>query len=630
MFFPLHVHSHFSLQRALNKADQLANQVAQLGYSGCALMDYGSVSGIPAFLDAFKKKGLKAIAGAQLFICEKNSTDKTDDNFGLHHLGLLVKNQKGWEDLIKVISFSNHASRYHMKRPRLSLEELASFYTGNWFIFSGWPGTQLANHLLTSGEAYYAKTYEDARSFMRQDWKTVTLANLERFRSLFGSNFMVGVNVMDRVNMPVSLAITRTLRYCANLVKVPCVAMMDTHYTNKEDASDLRVLLASSLETTIKRFPGKAREYKMPELGLLSYFNSSSYYLPRQDDFAEFTQEEIENTQKVADACEVINISRPPSLPVFPVPANHNALSYLTQLVESGFKKKKLKGAVYRDRLKLELDVIERAGLPPYFLIVDDFVRYARETLKARLGRGRGSAAGCLTSYCLGITDIDPIRFNLLFERFYNAGRLQKDRVALPDIDIDFPVSVREKVIQYCRDKYGADNVCHMATFSRTQGRGAIKDVLRVHERVSFEEMNKITESIPDESAISDQLQEMLDAGEDPSIIMWALENEDESLSEWCHLTENGLEGPLSLDFAQAIRLEGTRRNMGKHASGIIISNEPLASFVPMVYDKSTEDLMVGFDMRDAEKAGLVKFDILGTAVLDVIMDCEQMIRGSL
>lgn len=238
------------------------------------------------------------------------------------------------------------------------------------------------------------------------------------------------------------------------------------------------------------------------------------------------------------------------------------------------------------------------------------------------------SAAGCLVSYLIGITNVDPIKYDLLFERFYNAGRNTADRVALPDIDVDFEARYRQDVIQYLRDKYGADKVCQMSTFSRMQGRAAMKDVLRAHSRCSEEEANRITEFIPDESEISDQLQEMREETGEASIIRWALEHNGDKLKDWCYLDEAGeLQGPLALDFAQAIRLEGTKRNMGKHASGVIISSEPLAEICPMLTDKSTGHAVIGVDMTDAEKMGFVKFDILGLQSLDKIHRAQNMIR---
>lgn len=205
---------------------------------------------------------------------------------------------------------------------------------------------------------------------------------------------------------------------------------------------------------------------------------------------------------------------------------------------------------------------------------------------------------------------------------------IQPAQVSLPDIDTDFTIKSRDTIIDYAREKYGKDKVCQMATFSRMQGRGAIKDVLRAHDRMSYEEMNLLTAAIPDEAEIADQLQEMREETGEASIIRWALENNPEALSQWAHLNDAGeIEGPLALDFAQAIRLEGTKRSMGKHASGVIICSEALADICPMVWDKSGGEPMVGVDMKDAEDCGLVKFDVLGLKTLDCLVDSESLIR---
>lgn len=200
-------------------------------------------------------------------------------------------------------------------------------------------------------------------------------------------------------------------------------------------------------------------------------------------------------------------------------------------------------------------------------------------------------------------------------------------RNALPDIDCDFSVWARDAVLAYLRRTYGEDRVCQMSTFGRMQGRAALKDVLRAHDRCSFEEMNAITAAIPDEAAISDDLQEMLEAGEDPSIIRWALEHNAEALAPYCRLAPDGsLDGPLAADFAQAIRLEGTRRSHGKHASGVVVCSEPVADVVPMARDPGGGPMIAGWDMHACEAAGLVKFDVLGVAALDKLGDCVSLL----
>jgi DNA polymerase-3 subunit alpha len=197
----------------------------------------------------------------------------------------------------------------------------------------------------------------------------------------------------------------------------------------------------------------------------------------------------------------------------------------------------------------------------------------------------------------------------------------------MPDIDVDVPIDKRELIIAYIKDKYGSDKVSQMVTFNTIKGRGALKDVLRVYGNIGFEEMNRITKSIPDEAKIADELQEMKEETGEASIIRWALENNQDKLKEWCYLDENGeLQGPLAKRFEQAIRLEGTKSNQSKHAAGIAISSEPLHELCPMVYDSKNSQLIAGMEMQDLENIGIIKFDILGIAMLDKIMTIQDLL----
>lgn len=227
------------------------------------------------------------------------------------------------------------------------------------------------------------------------------------------------------------------------------------------------------------------------------------------------------------------------------------------------------------------------------------------------------SAAGCLVSYLIGITDVDPLEYGLLFERFFNPARAS----SLPDIDVDVPAEHRDEVIDYIKDKYGHENVSQMITFGRLQGRAALKEVLRINDAVSFTEMNEITKSIPNEAEISDQLE----VAEDKSIINWALENQSEDLEGWCHKDDDGnLVGPLADIFKQAIRIEGTNKSHGKHAAGVIVSKHRLKDVCPMINDKNGVPV-AAFEMGDLETLGLVKLDILGIDLLSKVMEIQEV-----
>jgi DNA polymerase-3 subunit alpha len=332
--------------------------------------------------------------------------------------------------------------------------------------------------------------------------------------------------------------------------------------------------------------------------------------------------------------CESYDILHKPMLPNFKCPNSLNPDEYLRELCRNGWREK-IKDNIPEDkqpedveRIKHELEVLQGAGLSSYFLIVQDILRYVREN-NWLPGPGRGSAAGCLVSYLIGITSIDPIRYDLIFERFYNTGRNTSDRISMPDIDVDVPINKREEIIKYIKDKYGYNKVSQMITYNTMKGRGALKEVLRVYGNISFDEMNRITKFIPDEAKIADELQEMKEETGEASIIRWALENNIDKLKDWCYINEdNELSGPLAKRFEQAIRLEGVKSNQSKHAAGIAISIQDLSDVCPMIYDTKNDQLIAGMEMQDLEDLGVIKFDILGVAMLDKIMTITDILQN--
>lgn len=409
-------------------------------------------------------------------------------------------------------------------------------------------------------------------------------------------------------------------------------ALMDTFYTEKEDASLHRVLLCSKMKTTlpkVNRLLMGDEEFENRE-----FFESNEFHLRDSVEICEILTEDIElNVKKIVDKCEEYNILSKPMLPEFSTPTGESEEEYLKELCRHGWAKLLLEtGKVdneedknkYLDRFVEEFRVIKEANLFGYFLIVRDIISFVNS--KGWLsGPGRGSAAGCLISYLVGITKIDPIQYDLLFERFYNSGRNTDDHVSLPDIDIDVPGNKRDEIISYLKDTYGKYNVSQMLTFGRLQGRSAIKEILRINEACSFGEMNEISKSIPNEADVSDQLQAMDE--EDRSIIKFALIDNPEELRDYCHVTEKGnLEGDYAEYFEQAIRIEGTFKTQGKHAAGVVISSDRLYNVCPMVNQKSGSEKIAGLEMADLESLGHVKFDVLGINLLDKIMKIEELI----
>lgn len=407
----------------------------------------------------------------------------------------------------------------------------------------------------------------------------------------------------------------------------------DIYYVDKEDANLHRILLCSGMKTTLPKVNKKISQGE--SVDNQTFFECDDYYLRDNIEATELLISNPNSTKEfdeIFNKCEDYNILNKPMLPRFPTPNGETEEEYLKELCRQGWRRlltdkvdTEEKKIEYRDRFLNEFEVIKSANLFGYFLIVQDIISYVNNNGWIA-GPGRGSAAGCLISYLLGITQIDPIEFDLLFERFYNAGRNTDDHISLPDIDMDVPAERRDEIISYIKDRYGHDCVSQMLTFGRLQGRSAIKEVLRVKEACGFGEMNEITKYIPDEAAISDQLQEMDE--DERSIIMWALINRANELRDFCHINENGeLAGDYAEYFREAIALEGTFKNQGKHAAGVVISAEPLNKVCPMVNQRNGEEKIAGLEMADLEALGHVKFDVLGLSLLDKIMKIKEIVN---
>lgn len=617
-YIPLHVHSHYSLLDGLSKPSQIANRCSQIGVKSCAITDHGSISGCVQFYQELKKKNIKPILGCEIYISEHESDIKKPDNAKLSHFILLAKNKIGWDNLIKIISYSNQPDRYYHK-PRVSIHDLHTLDTNGLLGFCGHLGSTLADKLTK---------HKDSHSATKCGVEFVS-----EMKDIFGSDsFFLETQLMDQTNNPQQIEITNLIRNIAQQTNTKVICTPDAHYCNQEDAIDQRILLCNNLKTTLIDINKKYLNNQ--SVPMSAFFSSDNFYILSPEEMQNLhTEEEIINTQYVESLCEDFNILSQPQLPPFACPNNQTPDEYLRELCRLGWKKRissciaKEDQQPYLDRIKHELSVLQGAGLSSYFLTVADIVDYVNKNHWLP-GPGRGSAAGCLVSYLIGITSIDPIKYNLIFERFYNAGRNTEDRVSMPDIDVDVPINKRELVIEYIKQKYGKDKVAQMITFNTMKGRGALKEVLRVYGNISFEEMNKITKNIPDEAKIADELQEMKEDTGESSIIRWALENNSDKIKEWCFIDKDqGLSGPLAKRFEQAIRLEGTKSNQSKHAAGVVIGSVPLQTVCPMIYDTKTKQQIAGMEMQDLESLGMIKFDILGIAMLDKIMSISQTLN---
>lgn len=414
-----------------------------------------------------------------------------------------------------------------------------------------------------------------------------------------------------------------------NLIKLPNTqhkSMPISYYIKQSDAKLHRVLLCSEMKTTLPKITKELRKNHNENIedDKLIYFLHDTFYVLNASESKNLETSEL---KEIYDKCEDYNILSKPMLPTFKCPNGLSEEEYLKTLARIGWKKLLINtGKVkeeqqkqkYLDRFNEELGVIKQANLFGYFLIVQDIIKYVNDS-DWMSGPGRGSAAGCLISYLIGVTQIDPVEYDLLFERFYNAGRNSDDHISLPDIDMDVPSQKRDDVIEYLRKKYGNEHVSQMITFGRLQGRSAIKEVLRVNEACSFGEMNAITKSVPNEAEISDQLAEMED--DDRSIIRWALINRPKELQDFCHIDDDGnIVGQYAEYFKQAIEIEGTFKTQGKHAAGVVISANPLHKVCPMVKQRIGIEKIAGLEMSDLESLGHVKFDVLGLSLLDKLM----------
>lgn len=616
-YIPLHVHSHYSLLDGLSQPSQIAQRCSNIGVKSCAITDHGNIAGAVQFHKHMTASSIKPILGCELYISEEKANIKDKSNFTSHFL-VLAKNLDGWRKLISIISKSNHPDNFY-KKPRLDIDSLGYSVDKNLIGFTGHLGSYIANHII-----------KDDR--IVKDWQNIAENKIGKLLDIFSrDNFFLETQLMDQENNPIQKDLSACIREIGKKMNIKVICTPDAHYACREDSIDQRILLCNNLKTTFNQVNTKiANNQSVP---MSTFFLSDKYYILSPEEIHQIhTEEEIENTNIVDSMCENYDISHKPMLPPFECPGN-NPDQYLRELCRNGWRDK-INNTIskdlhnsYADRIKYELGVLQGAGLSSYFLIVADIVNHVK-SCNWLAGPGRGSAAGCLVSYLIGITEIDPMKYGLIFERFYNAGRNTEDRISMPDIDVDVPINQRDNVISYIKNKYGQNNVSQMVTFNTLKGRGALKDVLRVYGDISFDEMNEITKNIPDESKIADELQEMRQEYGESSIIRWSLENHAEKLKNWCYIKDGELQGLLAKRFDQAIRLEGTKVNQSKHAAGIVISEKSLGDICPMVYDSKNKQQIAGMEMQDLETIGIIKFDILGVAMLDKIMTVSNTLKN--
>lgn len=570
MFFPLRNHSHYSLLKSTSRIKPLVAHCKKLGYTHVGICDINSVAGCVPFMKECKDAQITPIIGSEIVLSDGRIT-------------LFCKNIQSWKKLLKIISQIESFS---------TIEDLSEIITPSDFVcIDGYIGSLLCN--LSSQDAVQERVNR----------------HVALMQTKF-TDYYLEIDTNDDIEINSTL---QSLIINTGYRKI--IPSSVSYYIERKDNIDHKVLMCVDFKTTLSKLTSVINGEE------LKFIHSSNFFIKTEDQIKKkYEQQYIDNMDSIKSVCEKIDILSSPKLPKFQTPNNISEIEYLKQLCNAGLRAKGLdNNQVYIDRLKYEMDIIEEANLSGYFLIVQDYVNHFFSQ-GCLVGPARGSAAGALTCYLTGITLIDPIPHDLLFDRFYNAGRNTKGHISLPDIDVDFPPDWREKVIDYIRDKYGHDKVCQMVTFGKMSGRSILKEVLRVNNACSFDEMNTITSKIPQESAISDLLEEM----DEPSVIRWTLEHDPDALSDYCWLKRNKLEGDYAQYFEQALRMEGIYKTQGKHAAGVVISSEPLDEICPMIKPKRGNEKIAGMEMNYLEAIGCVKFDILGVSLLKTIMDITK------
>ena len=565
-FTHLHVHTEYSLLDGAARIKDLVARAKELGMESIAITDHGAMFGVIDFYKECKKQGIKPIIGCEVYTAARKMTDKEPDKDKYQgHLVLLAKNETGYKNLIKIVS-QGYIKGYYYK-PRIDKDVLRSHSEGIIALSACLAGN-VQNKLLRGD-------YEGAK------------AEAEELLDIFGEgNFFI--EIQDQ-GLEEEVMIKPQLINIARELNVKMVATNDVHYVRKEDAKAHDVLLAIQTATSIND------ENRMR-------FPNDEFYLKSEDEMRKvfaYLPEAIDNTQIVADACNVEFEFGQYHLPEFIAPEGKENREYLIELCRKGLVERygSNPDSELEERLNYELNTIESMGYVEYFLIVWDFINYAKEN-GIMVGPGRGSAAGSLVAYCLKITDIDPIKYNLIFERFLNP-----ERVSMPDIDIDFCYERRPEVIDYVTRKYGEEKVCQIITFGTMKAKQAVRDVGRALD-VSYAETDMIAKAIP------------FDLG-------MTIDKALETNPELKVMYEENPKAREVLDMARAV--EGMPRHASTHAAGVVISKAPIDEYVPLYL--SDKGPATQFTMTTIEELGLLKMDFLGLRNLTVIRDALELIK---
>ena len=564
-FTHLHVHTEYSLLDGACRIDRLFDHIKAMGQTACAITDHGVMYGCVAFFDAAKAAGIKPIIGCEVYVATRTRFDKVNRIDGNNHLILLCKNETGYKNLIKMVSAGFTEGFY--SKPRIDKDLLEQYHEGLICLSACLAG-------------------EIPQAILAGDYERAKQAALY-YRDLFGEgNYYI--ELQDHGLEEDQVVLPQLIRL-AHETGIPMAATNDAHYITKEDAKMQSILLCIQTGKTI------ADADRME-------FQTDEFYLKSTDemyDLFSMVPEACENTNKIAEQCNFEFTFGETKLPYFKAPDGMENQAYFEKLCWEGLERRypgKVTDAL-KERLSYEINVVKTMGYTNYYLIVYDFINYAKSR-DIPVGPGRGSGAGSLAAYCVGITDIDPIRYNLIFERFLNP-----ERVSMPDFDVDFCYERRQEVIDYVNEKYGRDHVAQIVTFGTMAARAAVRDVGRVMG-MSYQDVDRVAKLIPMELKMT--LKKALEVSPD----LKALYDADSQVHEL---------------IDTSLKVEGMPRHASTHAAGVVITREPATEYVPL----STNDGLpvTQFNMVEIERLGLLKMDFLGLRTLTVIHDTEMAVR---
>ncbi|HEU4520934.1 MAG TPA: DNA polymerase III subunit alpha, partial [Thermoanaerobaculia bacterium] len=578
-FVHLHLHTEYSLLDGASRPEKLAAKVADLGMPSCAITDHGNMFGAVEFYNAMKANKVKPIIGCEMYVAYGSRHDKAGvedqqaDAGANNHLIVLAATNEGYKNLVKLVSAGYTEGFYY--KPRIDKELLREHREGLIVLSSCLKGE--VSQALAGGN------YGKARD-----------AALQYKEILGADNYFL--EIQDH-GIPDQQKILPMMAQLGEETGLQLVATNDSHYLDKDDAFAHEVLLCIGTGKTL------SDEKRMK-------FYSDDFYVKGPEEMQRIFKawpEAVANTMKIA---ERVNMSLDVSghhLPKFPVPPGKDIATYFAEVSRAGLKKRmdamrrkpKHEPQEYWDRLEREIEIIKSMGFPGYFLVVWDFIKYAKDN-GIPVGPGRGSAAGSVVAWSLGITDVDPLEYDLLFERFLNP-----ERISMPDIDVDFCMNNRGRVIEYVRNKYGKENVAQIITFGTMAAKSVVRDVGRVLG-LPYGLVDKVAKTIPT----------------GPDVSLTAAAKESAQLAEF---VRNDKEVAQVIEIGA--RLEGLSRHAGMHAAGVVITPEPVTNYVPL-YRTNRDEIVTQFDMRVVEKMGLLKMDFLGLRTLTVIDDAVKSARA--